>query len=146
MQIELVTQFTGMTGTQTTLPGETGPSAHRSPVSDDPLNTVGLALLAYGLVQLLSKFIDKIGMGRTGMEVRGAGFGEEDRKRLERVNELLTAVDQRLQRVSGSGVTQQRLAGQALDELRECTRRHESLARKLHAVWNRIGSRNGDQK
>jgi chromosome segregation ATPase len=146
MQIELVTQSTGMAGTQTTLPGEAGPSARHSPVADDPLNTVGLALLAYGLVQLLSKFIDKIGIGRTGVDVRGVGFGEEDRKRLERVTELLAAVDQRLQRVSESNATQQRLAGQALDELRECTRRHESLARKLHAVWNRIGSRNDDQR
>ncbi|HEX2201858.1 MAG TPA: hypothetical protein VHG91_01100, partial [Longimicrobium sp.] len=32
----------------------------------DPLGTVGIALLAYGLVQLLSKVVDKLPVGRGG--------------------------------------------------------------------------------
>jgi hypothetical protein len=114
--------------------------------ADDPLSTVGLALLAYGLVQLLSKVIDRMTTGRSGLaDARGA-FGEEDRKRLERSFELLAAGDQRLQRIAEAGATQQKLVGQVLDELRESTRKHEHLARKINAVWNRIGSRNDDSK
>jgi chromosome segregation ATPase len=118
--------------------------------ADDPLSTVGLALLAYGLVQLLSKFIDKIGFGRAGGDQRASGgpgsFSEEDKKRLERTCEIVAAGDQRLQRIAETAATQQKLVGQALDELRESGRKQEQLARKLNAVWNRIGSRNEDSR
>jgi hypothetical protein len=105
-------------------------------------------LLAYGLVQLLSKFIDKIGFGRAvGGDQRAPllfGFTEEDRKRLERSCELLAAGDQRQQRIAETAATQQKLVGQVLDELREMGKRQDQHARKLNAVWNRIGSRNDD--
>jgi hypothetical protein len=136
----------GMPGTQMPVPGEPGGYLRRS---DDPLSTVGLALLAYGLVQLLSKFIDKIALGRSGPEHRvttGGLFTEEDRKRLERTCELVANGDQRLQRISETAATQQKLVGQVLDELRECGRRQEHFARRLNAVWNKIGSRNDDNK
>ena len=126
---------------------EAGALARRASGSEDPLSTVGLALLAYGLVQLLSKFIDKIGIGRSGAvaEGRGGTFGEEDRKRIERSLELLSGLDQRMVRVLEAVATQQKLLGQALDELRESGKRHESIARKLNAVRNRVGSRNDDR-
>jgi hypothetical protein len=116
--------------------------------ADDPLSTVGLALLAYGLVQLLSKFIDKIALGRGLPDHRSVSgiFSEEDRKRLERTCEIVANGDQRLQRISETAATQQKLVGQVLDELRECGRRQEHFARRLNAVWNKIGSRNDDNK
>jgi hypothetical protein len=135
----------GMPATQIPVPGEPSGYLRRG---DDPLSTVGLALLAYGLVQLLSKFIDKIALGRGVPEHRSASgvFSDEDRKRLERTCEIVANGDQRLQRISETAATQQKLVGQVLDELRECGRRQEHLARRLNAVWNRIGSRNDDSK
>lgn len=133
----------GVAGAQIPTPADGG-YLHRS--ADDPLSTVGLALLAYGLVQLLSKFIDKIAFGRSATDHRlsPGAFNEEDRKRLERTCELAANGDQRLQRIAETAATQQKLVGQVLDELRESGRKHEQLARKLNAVWNRIGSRNDD--
>lgn len=135
----------GLPGTQIPTQAEGAGYVHRA--ADDPLSTVGLALLAYGLVQLLSKVIDKIALGRVGGEHRLGGstaFTDEDRKRLERTCELVASGEQRLQRIAETAATQQKLVGQVLDELRDSGRRHEQLARKLNAVWNRIGSRNDD--
>lgn len=147
MEVLVQTPSPGLPGAQIPGPGETG-YLRRS--ADDPLSTVGLALLAYGLVQLLSKFIDKIGFGRAAVDQRASAglgsFGEEDRKRLERTCEIVVAGDQRLQRIAETAATQQKLVGQALDELRESSKRQEQLARKLNAVWNRIGSRNEDSR
>lgn len=115
----------------------------------DPLNTVGLALLAYGLVQLLSKVVDKIPIwGRTAVD-RGNGgergsFTPEDRKRLERACDLIAAESQRLQRMQEALATQQRLIGQALDELRTVSSELRSVARKLRALWARVGGRGND--
>lgn len=135
-----------ISGAQVPAPAEPGSYLRRG---DDPLSTVGLALLAYGLVQLLSKFIDKIALARSGADHRGAvpgAFTDEDRKRLERACEILANGDQRLQRIAETAATQQKLVGQVLDELRESARKHEQVARRLNAVWNRIGSRNDDGK
>jgi hypothetical protein len=115
----------------------------RSQRTDDPLSTVGLALLAYGLVQLLSKVIDRV-TGRPASTDHRTSFNDEDRKRLERSCDLLVNGDQRLQRIGEAAATQQKLIGQVLDELREYGRKHELLARKVNAVWNRIGSRTDD--
>ncbi len=141
-------------GVQTVVPGADGGYSHRGP--DEPVSTVGIALLAYGLVQLLSKFIDKLATGRLPGDQRAGGgsggsggsggFGDEDRKRLERSSELLGSGDQRLQRIAETAAIQQKLVGQVLDELRESGRKQEQLARKVNAVWNRIGSRNDDAR
>ncbi len=115
--------------------------------ADDPLSTVGLALLAYGLVQLLSKIIDKVALGKGASDHRPAPLGsftDEDRKRLERACELVANGDQRLQRIGEAAATQQKLVGQVLDELREAGRKQEQVVRRVNAVWNRIGSRNDD--
>ena len=114
---------------------------------DDPLSTVGLALLAYGLVQLLAKIIDKVALGKAPTEHRPASlssFTDEDRKRLERACELAANSEQRLQRIGEAAATQQKLVGQVLDELREAGRKQEQVVRRVNAVWNRIGSRNDD--
>lgn len=139
-------QSPGIPGAQVPPASEPGGYLRRA---DDPLSTVGLALLAYGLVQLLSKFIDKIAFGRGGAEHRAmmpGAFTDEDRKRLERACEVAVNGDQRLQRISEAAATQQKLVGQVLDELRESGRRQEHFGRKLNAVWTRIGSRNDDTK
>lgn len=152
----------------------------------DPLNTVGLALLAYGLVQLLSKVIDKLpvfkaGGGEHSAASSGGGFGADDRKRLERVLEQVVADHQRLERLDevlrdvaegtrwmvemrardprdGEPVwacraraladplaVNQRLTGQALDELRTANARLDNILRKLRALWVRIGRRKKDR-
>jgi hypothetical protein len=148
MEVLSQTAAAGLPGAQIPVSGDPGAVVRRG--ADDPLSTVGLALLAYGLVQLLSKFIDKIGFGRSVGEQRSGvmsgGFTEEDKKRLERTCDLLANGDQRLQRIAESGATQQKLVGQVLDELRESGRKQELLVRKLNAVLNRIGSRNDDSR
>lgn len=117
-----------------------------APAALDPLNTVGLALLAYGLVQLLSKIVDKLPLWRATAGDGGARatFGDEDRKRLERACELIAAESQRLQRMQEALTTQQKLLGQALDELRSVSRELNTVNRKLRALWTRIGQRPGD--
>ena len=148
MEVVAQTPSPGLPGAQIPVSGDPGALVRRG--ADDPLSTVGLALLAYGLVQLLSKFIDKIGFGRSAGEQRigvtAGGFNEEDRKRLERTCDLLVNGDQRLQRIGETAATQQKLVGQVLDELRDSGRKQELLARKLNAVLNRIGSRNDDSR
>lgn len=116
---------------------------------DGTLNTVGLALLAYGLVQLLSRVIDRIPVGGRGAGDRradghGAGFSDEDRRRLAHVVEMAAEARDRQDRTGDALATQQRLIGQALDELREVRRENENLLRKLRALWRRIGRRRGD--
>ena len=145
------------------------------------LETVGLALLAYGLVQLLARVIDKLLTARAADAAPApasdgtGGFREEDRKRLEKAFQMLTADRERVQRLGETvaaiqeqtrwlaeqrsrtdpvdgqpawncrarGVleqlqTQQRLVGQALDELRGLNRQNETMLRKLRAVWRRV--------
>jgi hypothetical protein len=150
---------------------------------DGTLETVGLALLAYGLVQVLSRVLDKVLTARaaethapasSGASAAG-GFRDEDRRRLEKSFEMLTADRERLQRmadtladiheqtrglaelrartdpVDGQPLmncrarvvveqlnTQQRLVGQALDELRTLNRQNETVLRKLRALWRRV--------
>jgi len=147
---------------------------------DGTLETIGLALLAYGLVQLLSRVLDKVLTARAEHSTPGAapatgGFRNEDRRRLEKAFEMLAAERERLQRlgeavasiqeqtrwlgdqrgradpVDGQPLfncrarvvveqlnTQQRLVGQALDELRSLNRQNESVLRKLRALWRRV--------
>ena len=88
------------------VPADAVPGAGAGGLADDPLNTVGLALLAYGLVQLLSKVIDKLPVWKAGADhlagPHGAGgFGADDRKRLERILEQVVADHQRLERLDG---------------------------------------------
>lgn len=146
---------------------------------DPTLETVGLALLAYGLVQLLSRVLDKVLTARaaegTAPGPGAPAFRAEDRKRLEKAFEMLTADRERLQRI-GDAVdaiqeqtrwlseqrartdpadgqpmwncrargmleqlnTQQRLVGQALDELRSLNRQNETVMRRLRSVWRRV--------
>jgi hypothetical protein len=130
---------------------------------NDPLGTVGLALLAYGLVQLLSKLIDKLPAFRSGggeapasppaasaaPAAAGSGFSREDRKHLERVYEQAMADRQRLERLE-EGVREQllvhqRLIGQALDDLRDVHAKLDDLLRKLRALWTRVGQRKKDR-
>ncbi|HEX6750160.1 MAG TPA: hypothetical protein VF092_22900 [Longimicrobium sp.] len=122
----------------------------------DPLNTVGLALLAYGLVQLLSKVVDKLPVWRGGGDAApaaggaaAAGFTAEDRKRLERVYEQAVADRQRLERLEDAVREQltvhQRLIGQALNELREAHVKLDNVLRKLRALWTRVGRRRKDR-
>lgn len=166
-----------VSGSETTLLREPAASANET------LNTVGLALLAYGLVQLLSKVLDKMPIWRTAerRSEGSGGFTEEDRKRLERTCELVTTDVDRVQRLhdivreiqeqtrwlaeqrtrtdprDGEPMwncrgrmaidrleTQQRLIGQALDELRELNKKHENALRKLRALWRRLGRRRDD--
>ncbi len=150
---------------------------------DGTLETVGLALLAYGLVQVLSRVLDKVLTARAAEThppapsgaAAGGGFRDEDRRRLEKSFEMLTADRERLQRmgdtladiheqtrglaelrvrtdpVDGQPLmncrarvvveqlnTQQRLVGQALDELRTLNRQNETVLRKLRALWRRV--------
>jgi len=129
---------------------------------NDPLSTVGLALLAYGLVQLLSKVVDKLPAWRGGADaqvapaaaaaaaaVSGAGFTAEDRKRLERVYEQAVADRQRLERLEDAVREQlavhQRLIGQALDDLREAHAKLDNLLRKLRTLWMQVGRRRKDR-
>ena len=114
----------------------------------DPLNTVGLALLAYGLVQLLSKIVDKVSLWRPAAgdgASAGDRFSDEDRKRLERACELIAGESQRLQRMQETLVTQQKLIGQALDELRAVSVELKNVNRKLRGLWTKIGQRLGDR-
>ena len=74
---------------------------------DGTLETVGLALLAYGLVQVLSRVLDKVLTARAGEAsapgpgaAAGSGFRDEDRRRLEKSVEMLSAERERLQRVT----------------------------------------------
>lgn len=122
-------------------------AAGGQPPVADPLNTIGLALLAYGLVQLISKIVDKLPLWRGGSDPAGAArvtFGDEDRKRLERACELIAGESQRLQRMQEALTTQQKLIGQALDELRSVTTELRNVNRKLRGLWTRIGQRPGD--
>jgi len=135
------------------IPGAHGPQ--------DPLETVGLALLAYGLVQLLAKVIDKLPSWRGGggeastgpppapSASAAGGFTSEDRKRLERVYEQAVADRQRLERleeaVREQMVAHQRLIGLALDELRELHRKADEVLRKLRTLWMRVGRRKKDR-
>jgi hypothetical protein len=144
---------------------------------DTSLETVGLALLAYGLVQLLAKVLDKLLTTRAAeaAPAPSSGFRDEDRKRLARTLEMLTSDRERLGRVEEAvtaiqeqtrwlaeqrtrtdsldgqalwncrarGVleqlnTQQRLVGQALDELRSLNRQNETVLRRLRSVWRRV--------
>jgi len=125
---------------------------------NDPLSTVGLALLAYGLVQLLSKVVDKLPVWRSGPEAQpagaaaagaAAGFTAEDRKRLERVYEQAVADRQRLERLEDAVREQlavhQRLIGQVLDDLREAHTKLDNLLRKLRMLWMQVGRRRKDR-
>ena len=151
----------------------------------DPLGTVGIALLAYGLVQLLSRVVDRLPFGRqAGPEgAEGGGFTRDDRKRLERLVEIAAADHARIERMQeelkevydyarwateqrrrlGSPAdegawrhrmeglldhmaTNQRLIGQALDELREVQGKLDNVLRKLRALWLRLGQRRNDRK
>ncbi|HEU4885166.1 MAG TPA: hypothetical protein VFT45_23090, partial [Longimicrobium sp.] len=136
---------------------------------DGTVETVGLALLAYGLVQVLSRVLDKVLTARAAepsasppAAPAAGGFRDEDRRRLEKSFEMLTAERERLLRLEeavgsiheqtrwlgeqrnrtdasdGQPMwncraramvdqlnTQQRLVGQALDELRALNRQNE---------------------
>jgi len=170
------------------VPADAVPGAAAGGLEADPLNTVGLALLAYGLVQLLSKVIDKLPVFKAGGEPHAgpsgsgaASFGPDDRKRLERVLEQVMADHQRLERLDellrevhegtrwmaemrardprdGEPVwacraraladplaVNQRLTGQALDELRTANARLDNILRKLRALWMRVGRRKKDR-
>lgn len=99
---------------QTTPPGAPGPEVLAGQ-PDATLETVGLALLAYGLVQLLSRVIDRLLTARTAENGSAApaagGFRDEDRRRLEKAFEMLTADRERLQRLA-----------EAVDAIHEQTR------------------------
>ncbi|MET0399790.1 MAG: hypothetical protein ABW277_23585 [Longimicrobiaceae bacterium] len=150
----------------------------------DPLGTVGIALLAYGLVQLLSRVVDRLPFGRPAAAEGGeGGFGRDDRKRIERLVEIAAADHARIERMQeelkevydyarwateqrrrlggaaedGSWrhraeglldqtATNQRLIGQALDELREVQGKLDNVLRKLRALWIRVGQRRNDRK
>jgi hypothetical protein len=72
-------------------------------LTDPTLETVGLALLAYGLVQLLGRVLDKLLASRapeTPPPPSSTGsFRDEDRKRLGKTFEMLTADRERLGRM-----------------------------------------------
>ena len=165
-----------MTILQTGPPGAPGAEVlPRQP--DGTLETVGLALLAYVLVQVLSRVLDKVLTARAAEHSapKTDGFRDEDRRRLEKTFEMLTAERERLQRLGESVAsiqeqtrwlgdqrgrtdlvdgqplfncrarvmaeqlnTQQRLVGQALDELRSLNRQNVSVLRKLRALWRRV--------
>lgn len=163
----------------TALPGS---SATGQP--GDPLGTVGIALLAYGLVQLLSRVVDRLPFGRPGTAEGGdGGFTRDDRKRMERLVEIAAADHARIERMQeelkevydyarwateqrrrpggtaeeGSwrhrveglldqAATNQRLIGQALDELREVQGKLDNVLRKLRALWIRVGQRRNDRR
>ncbi len=122
-----------------------GPAGSTPATGSDPLNTVGLALLAYGLVQLLSKVVDRLPLGRGAESQPGTGFTSEDRKRLERVAEQVAAVQDRVERLSEQLAVSQRLTGQGLDELRAAQAKLDNIIRKLRALWLRLGRRRKDR-
>lgn len=62
----------------------------------DPLASVGLALLAYALVQLLARVVDRLPFGHGTAEGK---HGPDDRKRLERVHELARTDHERIERM-----------------------------------------------
>ena len=68
---------------------------------DGTLETAGLALLAYGLVQLLSRVLDKVLTARAAESsaAAGAGFRDEDRRRMEKGFQMMAADRDRLQRL-----------------------------------------------
>jgi hypothetical protein len=81
-----------------------GPGGGLLPGPVDPtVETVGLALLAYGLVQLLAKVLDKLLVTRTPegapTQVIVPSFRDEDRKRLAKTFDVVTADRERLTRV-----------------------------------------------
>ncbi|HEX2077413.1 MAG TPA: hypothetical protein VHG08_06875 [Longimicrobium sp.] len=79
---------------------------------DGTLETVGLALLAYALVQLLSRVLDRVLSARAPEPATAdGGFRDEDRRRLGKAFEMLTADRERLQRLA-----------EAVDEIHEQTR------------------------
>lgn len=166
---------------QTGPPGSTAGAEVLPGQPDGTVETVGLALLAYGLVQLLSRVLDKLLTARTADQVPPAGaptaggFRDEDRRRLEKSFEMLTSERERLKRMTDTVAaiqeqtrwlaelrgrtdpadgqppfhcraravvdqlnTQQRLVGQALDELRALNRQNETVLRKLRSVWRRV--------
>jgi hypothetical protein len=107
--------------------GEPGQAAPVAPThGTDPLGTVGLALLAYGLVQLLSKVVDRLPLGRRAADGIGAeaGFTADDRRRLEEQLAL-----------------HQRLLGQALDELRVANGKLDRTSRGLRRLWRQARRR-----
>jgi len=160
------------------------PGAQPTGQPGDPLGTVGIALLAYGLVQLLSRVVDRLPFGRPGTAEGGeSNFGRDDRKRIERLVEIAAADHARIERMQeelkevydyarwateqrrrpggivedGSWrhrveglleqmATNQRLIGQALDELREVQGKLDNVLRKLRALWIRVGQRRNDRK
>ncbi|HEV2734499.1 MAG TPA: hypothetical protein VGV85_06650, partial [Longimicrobiaceae bacterium] len=76
------------------------PGASPTGQPGDPLGTVGIALLAYGLVQLLSRVVDRLPFGRAGGADAGeGGFTRDDRKRLERLVEIAAADHARIERM-----------------------------------------------
>lgn len=162
-------------------PGTPAPAPDGAMIPGQPdtsLETVGLALLAYGLVQLLARVVDKLLAAReaeTAPQTGAVAFRDEDRKRLAKAFEMLTADRERLSRMEDTvaaiheqtrwlaeqrtrtdsldgqplwncrarGVleqlnTQQRLVGQALDELRSLNRQNETVLRRLRSVWRRL--------
>lgn len=72
-------------------------------LSDPAIETVGLALLAYGLVQLLGKVLDKLLASRTPdappPPPPAGSFRDEDRKRLAKTFEMVAADRERLGRM-----------------------------------------------
>jgi hypothetical protein len=173
--------MTMMTLLQTGPPGASGAEVLPGQ-PDGTVETVGLALLAYGLVQILSRVLDKVLTARAAEHSAPApaaaatgGFRDEDRRRLEKAFEMLTAERERLKRMTDAVAaiqeqtrwlaelrgrtdpadgqppftcraravveqlnTQQRLVGQALDELRALNRQNETVLRKLRSVWRRV--------
>jgi hypothetical protein len=96
-------------GVDVPLPG--GGTAELAGRSGDPLASVALALLAYALVQLLSRLVDRLPMRRGHGESGGGSaaghaqappFGADDRKRLERVHEIVAADHARIERLEGT--------------------------------------------
>jgi hypothetical protein len=81
-----------------------GPASE--PAVGDPMASVGIALLAYALVQLLGRVIDRLPIGRPAGEGghaapprTAADYGGEDRTRLARVDEILRIDHERIARM-----------------------------------------------
>lgn len=96
---------------QVQLPAPSPGEAPFRPRPDDPLATVGLALLAYGVVQLLARVVDRLPFGRGDAAPPQGVFTAEDRARLERVLETVTAGRDGVERL-----------GETLDAVHEQTR------------------------
>jgi hypothetical protein len=77
------------------LPLPTDPAAGAGSTGD-PLASVGLALLAYALVQLLARVVDRLPIGHGAA---GGKHGADDRERLERVHELARTDHERIERM-----------------------------------------------